>query len=116
MIEKNILLQEEIDALLNPVMSEDEWEHSLDDSLELTVAIGQVKTTIRDLLQLNQGDSVDFEQFANESLDLLVNGILIARGELIARDNNLRIRLTDIANASERINALARKYEIFKGE
>ncbi len=83
---------------------------SLDNILEipvtLTVEIGSTKVAIRNLLQLNQGSVVELDRLAGEPLDVLVNGTLIAHGEVVVVNEKFGIRLTDIISPIERIETL----------
>ncbi|KTD25933.1 flagellar motor switch protein FliN [Legionella maceachernii] len=78
----------------------------LDIPVAVTVEIGRTKMTIRNLLQLNQGDIVAFEQLAGEPLDVLVNGTLVAHGEVVVVNDQFGVRLTDIVCKGERIKRL----------
>lgn len=84
---------------------------SLDNILEipvmLTVEIGSTKVAIRNLLQLNQGSVVELDRLAGEPLDVLVNGTLIAHGEVVVVNEKFGIRMTDVISPSERIKKLA---------
>lgn len=83
---------------------------SLDNILEipvmLTVEIGSTKVAIRNLLQLNQGSVVELDRLAGEPLDVLVNGTLIAHGEVVVVNEKFGIRLTDVISAHERVRKL----------
>ena len=84
---------------------------SLDSILEipvmLTVEIGSTKVAIRNLLQLNQGSVVELDRLAGEPLDVLVNGTLIAHGEIVVVNEKFGIRLTDVISAHERVRKLS---------
>ncbi len=84
---------------------------SLDNILEipvmLTVEIGSTKVAIRNLLQLNQGSVVELDRLAGEPLDVLVNGTLIAHGEVVVVNEKFGIRLTDVISAHERVRKLS---------
>ena len=84
---------------------------SLDNILEipvmLTVEIGSTKVAIRNLLQLNQGSVVELDRLAGEPLDVLVNGTLIAHGEIVVVNEKFGIRLTDVISAHERVRKLS---------
>jgi flagellar motor switch protein FliN/FliY len=68
--------------------------------------IGRTKISIRNLLQLNQGSVVELERLAGEPMDVLVNGTLIARGEVVVVNEKFGIRLTDIISPAERVKKL----------
>ncbi|MDN2662842.1 flagellar motor switch protein FliN [Psychromonas sp. 14N.309.X.WAT.B.A12] len=90
-------------------MSDDELER-LDSILDIPVTIsmevGRSKINIRNLLQLNQGSVVELERIAGEPLDVLVNGTLIAHGEVVVVNDKFGIRLTDVISQTERIKKL----------
>ena len=68
--------------------------------------VGSADITIRNLLQLNQGSVVELDRLAGEPLDVLVNGTLIAHGEVVVVNEKFGIRLTDVISPSERIKKL----------
>ena len=68
--------------------------------------VGATKIPIRNLLQLNQGSVVELDRLAGEPLDVLVNGTLIAHGEVVMVNDKFGIRLTDVVSQSERIQRL----------
>ena len=80
----------------------------LDIPVQLTVELGRTKIPIRDLLQLVQGSVVELETMAGEPMDVLVNGYLIAQGEVVVVNDKFGIRLTDIVTPSERMRRLSR--------
>ena len=80
----------------------------LDIPVQLTVELGRTKIAIKNLLQLAQGSVVELEGLAGEPMDVLVNGCLIAQGEVVVVNDKFGIRLTDIITPSERIRKLKR--------
>ncbi|WP_426417583.1 flagellar motor switch protein FliN [Aestuariirhabdus sp. LZHN29] len=122
--------QEDIDALLNeaekpapavmeqlaepnnalPAFAGSEDGPNLDVILDIPVTIsmevGGTDITIRNLLQLNQGSVIELDRLAGEPLDVLVNGTLIAHGEVVVVNEKFGIRLTDVVSPSERIKKL----------
>jgi flagellar motor switch protein FliN/FliY len=78
----------------------------LDIPVNLTVELGRTKIAIRSLLQLAQGSVVELDGLAGEPMDVLVNGCLIAQGEVVVVNDKFGIRLTDIITPSERIRKL----------
>jgi flagellar motor switch protein FliN/FliY len=80
----------------------------LDIPVQLTVELGRTKIAIKNLLQLSQGSVVELDGLAGEPMDVLVNGCLIAHGEVVVVNEKFGIRLTDIASPSERIQRLNR--------
>ncbi|MBE1274724.1 MULTISPECIES: flagellar motor switch protein FliN [Enterovibrio] len=92
-----------------PPMNADE-QRKLDAILDIPVTIsmevGRTNINIRNLLQLNQGSVVELDRLAGESLDVLVNGTLIAHGEVVVVNDKFGIRLTDVISQTERIKKL----------
>lgn len=80
----------------------------LDIPVTLTVEMGRTKISIRNLLQLAHGSEVELEGLAGEPMDVLVNGTLIAQGEVVVVNEKFGIRLTDIITPSERMQKLNR--------
>ncbi|UTH74347.1 flagellar motor switch protein FliN [Chromobacterium sp. IIBBL 290-4] len=78
----------------------------LDIPVQLTVELGRTKIAIRNLLQLAQGSVVELDGMAGEPMDVLVNGCLIAQGEVVVVNDKFGIRLTDIITPAERIRRL----------
>ncbi|WGV99537.1 flagellar motor switch protein FliN [Vibrio sp. YMD68] len=99
---------DELQDTSSPI-SEDE-RRKLDTILDIPVTIsmevGRSQISIRNLLQLNQGSVVELERVAGESLDVLVNGTLIAHGEVVVVNDKFGIRLTDVISQTERIKKL----------
>ena len=83
-------------------------EMILDIPVQLTVELGRTKMPIKNLLQLAQGSVVELSGLAGEPLDVLINGFLIAQGEVVVVNDKLGIRLTDIITPSERLRRLNR--------
>ena len=78
----------------------------LDVPVTLSLEVGRARLPIRNLLQLNQGSVVELDRLAGEPLDVLVNGTLIAHGEVVVVNEKFGIRLTDVISPSERIKKL----------
>ncbi|MCZ4295609.1 MULTISPECIES: flagellar motor switch protein FliN [Vibrio] len=78
----------------------------LDIPVTISMEVGRSQISIRNLLQLNQGSVVELERLAGESLDVLVNGTLIAHGEVVVVNDKFGIRLTDVISQTERIKKL----------
>lgn len=78
----------------------------LDIPVAMTVELGRTKIAIRSLLQLAQGSVVELDGLAGEPMDVLVNGTLIAQGEVVVVNDKFGIRLTDIITPAERIRRL----------
>jgi len=78
----------------------------LDIPITISMEVGRSHISIRNLLQLNQGSVVELDRVAGESLDVLVNGTLIAHGEVVVVNDKFGIRLTDVISQVERIKKL----------
>ncbi len=78
----------------------------LDIPVTLSMEIGRAKLPIRSLLQLNQGSVVELERMVGEPLDVMVNGTLIAHGEVVVVNEKYGIRLTDVISPAERVRKL----------
>ena len=78
----------------------------LDIPVQLTVELGRTKIAIKNLLQLAQGSVVELDGLAGEPMDVLVNGCLIAQGEVVVVNDKFGVRLTDVTTPSERIRRL----------
>jgi len=87
-------------------MSDVNLDVVLDIPVNLSMEIGRTRISIRNLLQLNQGSVVELERLAGEPMDVLVNGTLIARGEVVVVNEKFGIRLTDIISPAERVKKL----------
>ena len=80
----------------------------LDIPVQLTVELGRTRIPIKHILQLAQGSVVELETMAGEPMDVLVNGYLIAQGEVVVVNDKFGIRLTDIVTPSERLRRLSK--------
>lgn len=80
----------------------------LDIPVQLTVELGRTRIPIKHILQLAQGSVVELDAMAGEPMDVLVNGYLIAQGEVVVVNDKFGIRLTDIVTPSERMRRLSR--------
>lgn len=93
---------------------EAEEEHHEDSNLDvildipvtLSLELGRTRVNIRHLLQLNQGSVVELDRLAGEPLDVLVNGTLVAHGEVVVVNEKYGLRLTDVVSQTERIKKL----------
>ena len=79
----------------------------LDIPVTISMEIGRTQISIRNLLKLNQGSVVELDRLAGEPLDVLVNGTLIAHGEVVVVNEKFGIRLTDVITALERVQKLS---------
>lgn len=98
------------DELKNEVLKQPVGSPDLDVILDIPVSIsmevGRTSITIRNLLQLNQGSVIELDRLAGEPLDVLVNGTLIAHGEVVVVNEKFGIRMTDVISPAERIKKL----------
>ena len=78
----------------------------LDVPVTIAMEIGRTRINIRNLLQLNQGSVVELDRLAGEPMDVLVNGTLIAQGEVVVVNEKFGIRLTDIVSPADRVRKL----------
>lgn len=78
----------------------------LDIPVSISMEVGRTAITIRNLLQLNQGSVIELDRLAGEPLDVLVNGTLIAHGEVVVVNEKFGIRMTDVISPAERIKKL----------
>ncbi|MCD9506776.1 flagellar motor switch protein FliN [Photobacterium phosphoreum] len=78
----------------------------MDIPVTISMEVGRTQISIRNLLQLNQGSVVELNRIAGESLDVMVNGTLIAHGEVVVVNDKFGIRLTDVISQTERIKKL----------
>jgi len=74
--------------------------------VKLTVEVGGTRITIRDLLKLNEGSVVELDRMAGEHLDILVNGTLLAKGEIVLIGESLGIRFTEIISPEQRLRSI----------
>ncbi|HSX49401.1 MAG TPA: flagellar motor switch protein FliN [Cellvibrio sp.] len=98
------------DELKNETLKQPAGSPDLDVILDIPVSIsmevGRTSITIRNLLQLNQGSVIELDRLAGEPLDVLVNGTLIAHGEVVVVNEKFGIRMTDVISPAERIKKL----------
>jgi len=78
----------------------------LDIPVSIAMEVGSTSISIRNLLQLNQGSVIELDRLAGEPLDVLVNGTLIAHGEVVVVNEKFGIRMTDVISPAERIKRL----------
>ena len=79
----------------------------LDVPITVAMEIGRARINIRNLLQLNQGSVVELDRLAGEPMDVLVNGTLIAQGEVVVVNEKFGIRLTDLVSPADRVKKLS---------
>lgn len=97
---------EELHDEKNTAVDKRKLDTILDIPVTISMEVGRAKISIRNLLQLNQGSVVELERIAGEPLDVLVNGTLIAHGEVVVVNDKFGIRLTDVISQLERIKKL----------
>ena len=95
-------------APTGPLTQRDDIDMVLDIPVQLTVELGRTRIPIKHILQLAQGSVIELEALAGEPMDVLVNGFLIAQGEVVVVNEKFGIRLTDIVTPSERMRRLNR--------
>lgn len=78
----------------------------LDIPVTISMEVGRTSITIRNLIQLNQGSVIELDRLAGEPLDVLVNGTLVAHGEVVVVNEKFGIRMTDVISPAERIKKL----------
>ena len=103
--------QVELDELVDeskPITKEEaaKLDSILDIPVTISMEVGRSFISIRNLLQLNQGSVVELDRVAGEPLDVMVNGTLIAHGEVVVVNDKFGIRLTDVISQTERIKKL----------
>lgn len=96
----------ELSGSTSPSGNTPDIDFILDIPVLLTVELGRTKITIKNLLQLAQGSVVELDGLAGEPMDVLVNGCLIAQGEVVVVNDKFGVRLTDIITPAERIRKL----------
>lgn len=106
MTQANESVVNETNTVLPQDAESEKMELILDIPVSVTVEIGRTKMTIRNLLQLNQGGIVALDRLAGDPLDVLVNGTLVAHGEVVVVNDKFGVRLTDIVSKAERIKRL----------
>lgn len=97
---------EELKADKTAAAMQRDMDFLLDIPLELSVELGRTHMLIKDLLQLGQGSVVELQKIAGEPMEILVNGKLVARGEVVVVNEKFGVRLTDIISPTERIRQL----------
>ncbi len=84
-------------------------EMILDIPLDVTVELGRVRMLIKDVLELASGSIVELDRVAGEPVDLLVNGRLVAKGEVVVIEDNFGLRITEIVSPADRVAGLGRR-------
>jgi flagellar motor switch protein FliN/FliY len=94
------------DSKFKPIEGAPDLDVILDIPVRISMEVGSTEISIRNLLQLNQGSVIELDRLAGEPLDVLVNGTLIAHGEVVVVNEKFGIRMTDVISPSERIKKL----------
>lgn len=94
------------ESKFKPIEGAPDLDVILDIPVRISMEVGSTEISIRNLLQLNQGSVIELDRLAGEPLDVLVNGTLIAHGEVVVVNEKFGIRMTDVISPSERIKKL----------
>ncbi|VAW76997.1 Flagellar motor switch protein FliN [hydrothermal vent metagenome] len=94
------------DTSIGSTSAEANMDVILDIPVTISMEIGRTHISIRNLLQLNQGSVVELDRLAGEPMDVLVNGTLVAHGEVVVVNEKFGIRLTDVISPAERVKKL----------
>ncbi|MEE9343509.1 MAG: flagellar motor switch protein FliN [Gammaproteobacteria bacterium] len=97
---------DELDDSGESLGSDGNLDGILDIPVTISMEIGRTEVSIRNLLQLNQGSVVELDRLAGEPMDVLVNGTLVAHGEVVVVNEKFGIRLTDVVSPAERVKKL----------
>ncbi len=95
-----------LEQSVNPGQGDVKLDVILDIPVTIAMEIGRTQLSIRNLLQLNQGSIVELDRLAGEPMDVLVNGTLVAHGEVVVVNEKFGIRLTDVISPADRIKNL----------
>lgn len=95
------------DPIGGSAIDEDKLADILDIPVTISLEVGQNDITIRNLLQLNPGSVVELSRLAGEPLDVMINGTLIAHGQVVVINEKYGIQLTDVISQAERIKNLS---------
>ena len=90
----------------NARKSHDNIDLILDVSLEVSVVLGRTKKRIKDILSLGNGSLIELDKLADEPVEVLVNGKVIAEGEVVVVDENFGVRINNIVSGTDRIKSL----------
>ena len=97
---------DELSSSAQPTAGAPDLDVIMDIPVTVSMEVGNTEISIRNLLQLNQGSVIELDRLAGEPLDVLVNGTLIAHGEVVVVNEKFGIRMTDVISPSERIKKL----------
>jgi flagellar motor switch protein FliN len=105
-VEATTAPMDELTSTAQPVEGAPDLDVIMDIPIRISMEVGKTEISIRNLLQLNQGSVIELDRLAGEPLDVLVNGTLIAHGEVVVVNEKFGIRMTDVISPSERIKKL----------
>ncbi len=100
------VLLDDLHALEAPLAAEADIDLLMDVPLGIAVELGQATVTIRELLDLGQGSVLRLNRRAGEPVDVLVNGQVLARGEVVIYDEDFGIRITDVVSKADRVRSM----------
>lgn len=104
--DENVAEQAAVDGNEMQASAGNNMEMVLDIPVTLSMELGRTRMSIHELLQLNSGSVVELQRMADEPMDVLVNGTLVAHGEAVVIDDKFGIRLTDVVSPKERVKRL----------
>lgn len=104
--DENMTEQPAVESGEVPATAGNNIDMVLDIPVTLSMELGRTRMSINDLLQLNSGSVVELQRMADEPMDVLVNGTLVAHGEAVVIDDKFGIRLTDVVSPKERVKRL----------
>ncbi|MBT9150636.1 MAG: Flagellar motor switch protein FliN [candidate division WS2 bacterium] len=111
-VQKQINVQpvafKEFEEKLPPLQTKENIDLILDVPLQISVELGKVRKLIRDILELNLGSIIELDKMAGEPVDILVNGKMIAKGEVVVIEDSFGVRITDILSPEKRVMKLGR--------
>ena len=104
--DENMSEQPSVESNEVPAAAGNNIDMVLDIPVTLSMELGRTRMSINELLQLNSGSVVELQRMADEPMDVLVNGTLVAHGEAVVIDDKFGIRLTDVVSPKERVKRL----------
>ena len=104
--DENMSEQPTVESSEVPAAAGNNIDMVLDIPVTLSMELGRTRMSINELLQLNSGSVVELQRMADEPMDVLVNGTLVAHGEAVVIDDKFGIRLTDVVSPKERVKRL----------
>lgn len=104
--DENVSEQAAVETKKVPANAGNNIDMVLDIPVTLSMELGRTRMSVNELLQLNSGSVVELQRMADEPMDVLVNGTLVAHGEAVVIDDKFGIRLTDVVSPKERVKRL----------